>query len=69
LIPFFRQEISLGTAVERYRRVYQRQLLPVFQSSSRIRRLLRLPRPVRRTILHFLEDAPAVTRYLVTATR
>ena len=69
LIPFFRQEISLGTAVERYRRVYQRQLLPVFQSSSRIRRLLRLPRPVRRTILHFLEDAPAVTRYLVTTTR
>jgi flavin-dependent dehydrogenase len=69
LIPFFRQEISLGTAVERYRRVYERRLLPVFQSSSRIRRLLRLPRPVRRAILHFLEDAPAVTRYLVRATR
>ena len=69
LIPFFRQEISLGTAVERYRRVYERRLLPVFQSSSRIRRLLRLPRPVRRTILHFLAGAPAVTRYLVTATR
>ena len=69
LIPFFRLEISLGEAIERYRRVYERRLLPVFQSSSRIRRLLKLPRPFRRTILHFLEGAPAVTRYLVTATR
>jgi flavin-dependent dehydrogenase len=69
LIPLFRQEISLGTAVERYRRVYERRLLPVFRSSSRIRRVLKLPQPVRRTILHFLEGVPAVTRYLVTATR
>jgi len=69
LIPFFRHEISLGAAVERYRRAYERRLLPVFRSSSRIRRLLKLPRPMRHTILHFLEGAPALTRYLVTATR
>jgi len=69
LIPFFRGEISLGEAIERYRRAYERRLLPVFQSSSRIRRLLKLPQPLRRTILHFLEGAPAATRYLVTATR
>lgn len=69
LIPFFKHEISLADATERYRRVYVRRLSPVFQSSSRIRRLLNLPRPLRRTILHFLEGAPAVTRYLVTETR
>jgi flavin-dependent dehydrogenase len=69
LIPFFKHEISLADATERYRGAYVRRLSPVFQSSSRIRRLLKLPRPLRRAILHFLEGAPAVMRHMVTATR
>lgn len=69
LTPFFRKEIPLTQAVSDYRRIFERRLMRVFQSSSRIRRLLNLPRPLRSTILHLLEGAPAVTRYLVTATR
>lgn len=69
LVPFFRREILLGAAISEYRRTYERRLLPVFQSSSRLRRLLRFPRPLRRAILHFLDGVPAVRRYLVTATR
>ena len=69
LLPFFRQKTSLRAATAEYCRTYERRLLPVFQRSSRIRRLLKLPPPWRRTILHLLECAPAVTRYMVAATR
>jgi menaquinone-9 beta-reductase len=69
LIPFFARKISQEAAAARYGEAYERRLLPVFRSSSRIRRLLKLPRPLRSSILHLLQHTPSVTRYLVSATR
>lgn len=69
LAPFFRSEISLEEAAASYGHQYNADLLPVFRSSSRIRRLLDLPRPIRRAASHLLEKAPSVSRLLVTLTR
>jgi len=69
LAPFFRSEISLEEAAARYGHQYGADLLPVFRSSSKIRRLLDLPGPIRRAASHLLEKAPAVSRLLVTLTR
>jgi flavin-dependent dehydrogenase len=69
LVPFFRSEISLTEAADRYRRKYETELAPVFRTSSRIRQLLSLPRPVRRVASHLLERTPAVSRFFVKMTR
>jgi flavin-dependent dehydrogenase len=69
LTPFFRSEISLPAAASHYRRLYEEQLAPVFRASSKIRRMLLLPRSVRTPILFLLENVPAVTQYLVSKTR
>jgi flavin-dependent dehydrogenase len=69
LTPFLKREISLREAAVRYSREYERRLLPVLRNSSKIRRLLRLPRPLRTSCLHLLENAPVVMRYLVRMTR
>ena len=69
LAPYFRAEISLAAATDRYRRKYDTELAPVFRSSSRIRQLLALPRPVRRAASHLLERTPAVSRFFVKMTR
>ncbi len=69
LIPFFHGAISLHAACGRYMRTYERELAPVFRNSSRIRRLFKLPRPVRRPIVQVLARVPRITRYLVSATR
>jgi menaquinone-9 beta-reductase len=67
--PFFRSAISLTEAAEQYRRKYESELAPVFRTSSRIRQLLSLPRPVRRAASHLLERNPAVSRLFVKMTR
>lgn len=69
LAPFFRSEISRAEATDRYRRRYAAELGPVFRSSSRIRRLLGLPSPIRRAAVQVLERAPSVARRLVRMTR
>jgi flavin-dependent dehydrogenase len=69
LIPFFRGQISLPEATEQYVRVYERRLAPVFRNSSRLRRLLNLPRPLRRSVVGVLGRVPRVTRHLVRMTR
>jgi flavin-dependent dehydrogenase len=69
LAPFFRSETSLEEAAASYGHQYKADLLPVFRSSSKIRRLLDLPRPIRRAASHLLEKAPVVSRLLVTLTR
>jgi flavin-dependent dehydrogenase len=69
LAPFFRSENSLEEAAAKYGQQYSTGLLPVFRSSSKIRRLLDLPGPIRRAASHLLEKAPAVSRLLVTLTR
>jgi menaquinone-9 beta-reductase len=69
LKPFLAGETSLPDAVRRYSQAYKESLLPVFRASSKIRRMLVLPRYVRRPVLSFLESSPAITNYLVRKTR
>jgi flavin-dependent dehydrogenase len=69
LIPFFAGSILLPEAVRDYRATYERRLAPVFRASSKIRRMLSLPRTLRTPILRVLEKTPAITRYLVSKTR
>ena len=69
LIPFLEGSISLSEAVESYRVTYERRLTPVFRASSKIRRMLSLPRAIRLPALSILEKTPCFTRYLVNKTR
>jgi flavin-dependent dehydrogenase len=69
LNSFLSGHISLEHAVERYREEYLRRFLAVFRSSATIRRMLLLPQTVRRPIVSFLANTPAVTRYFVRKTR
>jgi len=69
LTPFFRKEVSLQDAVQSYSRTYQERLAPVFRASSGIRRLLGLPRSVRKPLLFVFAKTPALTRYLARKTR
>jgi menaquinone-9 beta-reductase len=67
--PFFKAQGSLAEAASRYRNAYRERLLSVFRNSSRIRRLLGLPRPIRRSVGLLLEATPSVSRFLVSLTR
>jgi len=69
LVPFFKSQISLAEAATQYERAYRNRLLPVFRNSSQLRRLLRLPRPFRKSVGHLLETSPALSRLLVRMTR
>jgi menaquinone-9 beta-reductase len=69
LTPFLNSQGSLAEAASQYERQYRERLLPVFRNSSKLRRLLGLPRPVRRAVGHLLETTPAVSRLLVRLTR
>ncbi|HMK23329.1 MAG TPA: FAD-dependent oxidoreductase [Terriglobales bacterium] len=69
LLPFFEHEISLSEAARAYAHAYRRQLLPVFRNSTKLRRLLSLPRPVRQVVVHLLEVTPGASRLLVRMTR
>ncbi len=69
LALFFRNQVSLAEAARSYRDVYQQRLSPIFAASSKIRRMLTLPKPLRVPMLMFLEKAPAITRYMVSKTR
>jgi len=69
LKSFFDGEAALPDAVRRYSQAYKESLLPVFRTSSKIRKMLVLPGYVRRPVLSFLESSPAITNYLVRKTR
>ena len=69
LVPFFAGNISLPQAGRNYRATYEQRLVPVFHASSKIRRMLRLPRTLRTPVLRLLEKSPAITRYMVRKTR
>ena len=69
LKSFLAGEASLHDAVRRYNQAYKEWLLPVFRTSSKIRRMLVLPGYVRKPVLSFLESSPAITNYLVRKTR
>jgi len=67
--PVFAEQASLSEAASQYRESYRESLLPVFRASSKIRQMLKLPRPVRKPLLTILENAPAIARYAVRKTR
>lgn len=67
--PFFRGDVSLREAAHNYCRGYEQQLAPVFWASSKIRRMLVLPRVLRSPLLFLLENSPVITQYLVSKTR
>jgi menaquinone-9 beta-reductase len=66
---FIAGQESLDQGLQRYRELYDVQLSRVFRAASTIRRLLALPRPVRKTLVHAFGRMPALTRYLVQKTR
>jgi flavin-dependent dehydrogenase len=61
--------ISFDAALDRYRREYQRELAPVFRASSAIRRVLSLPRGVRKPLISLVNSSPKIARLMVSATR
>ncbi len=69
LVPFLEGTVSLEAAISQYGRIYQQRFASVFKTSSKIRRLLQLPRPVRKPLVFMLQKAPAITRHLVSKTR
>ena len=69
LKSFLTGEASLHDAVRRYNQAYKESLLPVFRTSSKIRRMLVLPEYMRKPVLSFLESSPAITNYLIRKTR
>jgi flavin-dependent dehydrogenase len=66
---FLQSKISLSAAAQAYEKAYSEKFLSVFQSSSKIRTLLRLPELMRAPLLHLLEKMPKLTEYLVRQTR
>jgi flavin-dependent dehydrogenase len=69
LVPFFSGERNFKSAVQSYRRAYQHWLMPVFRTSSRLRRMISLPPALRNPVLALLERNPRITEYLVSRTR
>jgi menaquinone-9 beta-reductase len=69
LLSFFQGQSTLEHAAMQYSQDYRERLLPIFRNSSRLRRLLSLPRPIRHSVGHLLETTPAVSRFLVRWTR
>jgi len=69
LLPFLGGQTTLSETSRRYCHEYIRRFGSVFQNSSTIRRMLRLPQAVRRPVVSLLGKMPAVTEYLVRKTR
>jgi flavin-dependent dehydrogenase len=65
----FQSSGSLQEAARLYELLYMRRLAPVFRASSVLRRLLRVPGPIRRPAMSVLKHAPAMTRQIVRMTR
>lgn len=62
-------EASWHQSIDEYRNAYRSSLLPVFRASSRLRQLLKLPRPARWPLLLALEKRPQIAEFLVQRTR
>jgi flavin-dependent dehydrogenase len=69
LAEFLAGRISHEDAVHHYAAEYQQRFAPIFRSSSRLRRMLLLPRTMRMAILAVLRTSPPLTNYLVKKTR
>lgn len=68
LLPFWRGEISLPVAALDYRQTYQLAFLPIFRNAGRLRRLLRLPAPLRAPFVRLLERT-GLPHFVVRRTR
>ena len=69
LTGFLNRQTSLEDAARQYQQAYRQQFVSIFRSSSRLRRMLSLPRTVRVPIAFVLQRNPAIARYLVKQTR
>jgi len=69
LFPFLKEKLELEKTAASYRTQYETQLLPVFKSSSKVRRLFTLPRIMRVPLMLLFQNGPALTQYLVRKTR
>jgi flavin-dependent dehydrogenase len=69
LLPYLRGDCSLSDSLRSYAEGYRRHLLPVYRSSSLLRKLVRLPRALRAPLLAVCERGPRLARYLLESTR
>jgi len=69
LLPFFRGDVDFPRAATDYCGEYERRFAGIFQTSSKLRRMLTLPRPVRKPLLLLLQNAPRIARAMVSRTR
>jgi flavin-dependent dehydrogenase len=69
VISFLKGKTRLENSLIEYRQRYRENFAHVFQTSSKIRRMLVLPRAVRKPLLFILQNAPGITRYLMSNTR
>jgi flavin-dependent dehydrogenase len=69
LQPFLLNECSLEKAAAEYHKLYSIRLGPVFRASSVLRKLLRVPYPIRKPAMSLLQHAPLITRQIVRMTR
>lgn len=69
LTSFFGNRQTLQQSLDRYADAYRKALRPVYRNSSRLRRFLAVPGPVRKVILSACEKSPMLANYLVESTR
>jgi flavin-dependent dehydrogenase len=62
-------ELVASGCADRYPGEYRKRFGSVFRNSSQLRRLLRMPRRLRRPMVAVLAHTPAITEYFVTRTR
>jgi flavin-dependent dehydrogenase len=69
LEKFWDGSVPLDAAIAAYTRSHGETLGHVFQASSQLRRLLRLPAVVRKPLLFVMEKAPFISERMVRSTR
>ena len=68
IVPFLREEISLKTALDGYSNQYLAELVPPFRAASHLRKLFRIPRPLRTVTARAIQWS-GIGERLVLATR
>jgi menaquinone-9 beta-reductase len=69
LLPYLSGEGALAASLKKYSDNYRRQLRPVYRNSSRLRRLVHLPRVLRTPLLALWERSPSLAEHFLQATR
>jgi flavin-dependent dehydrogenase len=69
LVRFLQGNCSLEQAASDYGRAYETKFGRIYRNSSRLRRMLAWPMPIRKPVLSFLEKTPPITNMLVRMTR